>query len=98
MDARRRRLQIGSSASRSDRAHQLVDSDMVLLAIMRKTVEREKFIVNDAGKKVSVVMSYRKYRRLMEDLHDLTVLAERRHEKAIPFEEFEEQLKKDGLL
>jgi hypothetical protein len=61
-------------------------------------MEREKFIVNEAGKKVSVVMSYQKYRRLMEDLHDLSVLAERRNEVSIPFEEFEQQLKKEGLL
>ncbi len=60
---------------------------------MQKTIERDKFIVNEAGKKVSVVMSYRKYRRLMEDLHDLTVLAERRDEKPIPFDEFERSLK-----
>jgi hypothetical protein len=68
------------------------------LLTMQKAIERDKFIVNEEGKKVSVVMSYRKYRRLMEDLHDLTVLAERRDENPIPFDEFEQQLKKDGLL
>jgi len=65
---------------------------------MQKVKEREKFIVNNAGKKVSVIMSYRKYRRLMEDLHDLSIVAERRNEESIPFEEFEHQLRKDGLL
>jgi hypothetical protein len=65
---------------------------------MQKLIEREKFIVNDAGKKVSVIMSYRKYRQLMEDLHDLSIVAERRDEESIPFEEFEKQLELDGRL
>jgi len=65
---------------------------------MQKVRERERFIINDAGKKVSVIMSYQKYRRLMEDLHDLSVVAERRNEESIPFEEFEKQLEKDGLI
>jgi len=65
---------------------------------MQKTREREKFIVNDSGKKVSVIMSYRRYRRLMEDLHDLAVVAERRDELSVPFAEFERRLKKDGVI
>jgi hypothetical protein len=34
----------------------------------------------------------------MEDLHDLAVVAERRAEKLIPFEELKRRLKKNGLL
>ena len=60
--------------------------------------EREKFIVNEAGKKVSVIMSYQKYQRLMEDLHDLSVIAERRNEESILFEEFEKQLDQDARV
>ena len=54
---------------------------------MQESREKEKLIVNDAGKKVSVIMSYQKYRRLMEDLHDLSIVAERRNEESISFEE-----------
>lgn len=65
---------------------------------MQEIREREKFIVNEAGKKVSVIMSYQKYQRLMEDLHDLSVIAERRNEESILFEEFEKQLDQDARV
>ena len=35
---------------------------------------------------------------LLEDLHDLAVIAERRHEGSIRLEDFEKKLKNDGLL
>ena len=65
---------------------------------MQEIREREKFIVNEAGKKVSVIMSYQKYQRLMEDLHDLSVIAERRNGESILFEEFEKQLDQDARV
>lgn len=68
---------------------------------MEKVVEKpgnERFITNAAGKKISVVVGYRQYRRLLEDLHDLAVIAERRDEQSIPFSDFEEQLKNDGRI
>jgi hypothetical protein len=34
----------------------------------------------------------------MEDLHDLAVVAERRNEQPISFEEMKRRLKKDGIL
>jgi hypothetical protein len=38
------------------------------------------------------------YEELMEDLHDLAVIAERRDEPSVPLEEVKKKLKKDGLL
>jgi hypothetical protein len=35
---------------------------------------------------------------LLEDLEDLAMLAERRDEETIPFEEVKKRLKSDGLL
>lgn len=53
---------------------------------------------NGKGKKNRVVLSLKRYRRLLEDLHDLAVIAERRSERAISFDSLKRRLKKDGLL
>lgn len=61
-------------------------------------VSREKFIVDEKGKKTAVILPLRRYRKMLEDLHDLAVLAERRSEECITLEEMTRRLKKDGLL
>jgi PHD/YefM family antitoxin component YafN of YafNO toxin-antitoxin module len=58
----------------------------------------EQFIVDDKGNKTGVVLSLRRYQRLMEDLHDLAAVAERRSEKAVPAEVTKRRLKEDGKL
>jgi hypothetical protein len=58
----------------------------------------EKFIVNESGKKTEVLIPYRDYERLMEDIHDLAIIAERKNEKVISHEEMMKRLKKDGLI
>lgn len=59
---------------------------------------REQFVVDDKGKKTGVVLSLRRYKKLLEDLHDLAILAERRSEKPISLGELKRRLKQDGLL
>ena len=59
---------------------------------------QEKFLIDSKGKKTGVVLSLRRYRKLIEDLHDLAVVAERRSEPAISFDEMRRRLKKNGLL
>jgi hypothetical protein len=39
-----------------------------------------------------------RYQKLMEDLHDLAVVAERRVETAVSLPEMRRRLKKDGIL
>jgi hypothetical protein len=39
---------------------------------------REQFLVDRKGKKTAVVLPITVYERLLEDLHDLSVVAERR--------------------
>jgi len=56
------------------------------------------FLIDSNGKKTGVVLSLRRYKKLMEDLHDLAIVAERRSEPAISFDEIKRQLKKNGLL
>ena len=59
---------------------------------------KEEYLVDAKGRKTRVILSVRRYKRLMEDLHDLGMVAERRHEKPISLAEMKKQLKKDGLL
>jgi len=60
--------------------------------------ERERFIVDRRGNKTSVVLSVRRYRKLLEDLHDLAVVAERRSEKPVGLGEIKRRLKRNGVL
>ena len=61
-------------------------------------VSQEQFVVDAKGKKTSVILPLKRYQKLMEDLHDLAVVAERRAEEPITLEEMKRHLKKDGVL
>ena len=59
---------------------------------------QEQYVVYTKGRKTSVILPLKRYQKLMEDLHDLAVLAERRSEQPISFEEMRMRLKEDGVL
>jgi len=61
-------------------------------------VANEQFIVDEKGQKVAVVVPLRDYEELLEDLHDLAVVAEGRDEPTLSFEEVKERLRKNGFL
>ena len=50
------------------------------------------------GKRTGVVLSLQRYSRLMEDLHDLAVVGERRDEKPVTADDMKKRLHKRGLL
>lgn len=50
------------------------------------------------GKKTGVILSIKRYQQLLEDVHDLAVVAERRSEETVSMEEMRHRLKEDGLL
>lgn len=58
----------------------------------------EQYVIDPKGRKTAVLLSWRQYQRLQEDLHDLAVVAERRAEAPIRLEEMRRRLKKVGLL
>ena len=58
----------------------------------------KKFVVDSKGRKTGVVLSLKHYKKLLEDLHDLAVVAERRSESTISFAEMKRRLKKDGRV
>jgi hypothetical protein len=61
-------------------------------------VFKEKYIVDEKGKKTAAILPIKKYEELIEDIHDLAVVAERRDEPTTTFTELKERLRKNGLL
>ncbi len=57
-----------------------------------------RFIVDESGNKTSVILPLEDYEELLEDIHDLTIIAERKDEPSISLEELKKRLKADGLL
>lgn len=57
-----------------------------------------QFIIDEAGKKTAVILPLEDYEELLEDIHDLTIIAERKDEPTISFEELKRRLKADGLI
>ena len=59
---------------------------------------REQYVVDGDGKRTAVILPIEQYERLLEDLHNLAVVAERREEEPISLEEMKRRLMQDGLL
>jgi len=57
-----------------------------------------QFIVDESGIKKAVILPMEDYEELLEDIHDLAVIAERKGEPTISFEELKKRLKADGLI
>ncbi len=60
--------------------------------------DKVRYIVDEKGERTAVVLPINEYKELLEDLHDLVVIAERREEPTVLFGELKKKLKKDGLL
>ena len=59
---------------------------------------RTQFIVDDSGNKTSVILTLEDYEELLEDIHDLAVIAERKDEPVISLDGLKKRLKADGLI
>ena len=57
-----------------------------------------RYIVDKEGQKTAVVLSLEEYEEMLEDLHDLAIIAERKDEPTASMKELKERLKADGLL
>lgn len=57
-----------------------------------------RYIVDEKGEKKEVIIPVEEYEELLEDLHDLAVIAERRDEPTASLEEIIEKLKRNGIL
>ena len=59
---------------------------------------KEQYIIDAEGKKTAIVLPIEQYKQLLEDLHDLTIVAERQAETLVSLATMKEWLKGDGAL
>ena len=57
-----------------------------------------QFLTDELGERTAVVLPIGDYEKLLEDLDDLAVVAERREEPVLSHEQFLAELKRDGTL
>jgi len=50
------------------------------------------FITNESGEKISVVLPIDEYKKMIEDLHDLAVIAQRKDEGTISLADMKKEL------
>ena len=63
-----------------------------------KSLMKAQYVSDESGRKTAVLLPIEDYERLLEDLHDLAAIAERRADPTISHDELLAQLKRDGLL
>lgn len=57
-----------------------------------------KYIVDETGRKTDIILPMAEYEELLEDLHDLAIIAERKDESVVSFEELKKRLQANGIL
>jgi hypothetical protein len=57
-----------------------------------------QYVTNQAGEKTAVILPINEFEELLEDLHDLATVAERRAESTISHEELLAELKRDDII
>ena len=57
-----------------------------------------QYVMNQAGEKTAVILTMANFKSLLEDLEDLSLVAERRDEPTISHADVLAELKCDGLL
>ena len=58
----------------------------------------EQYIVDSNGTKTAVILTIEQYEQLLEDLHDLAIVAERRPEQPISLAAMKAKLNHNGTL
>ncbi|WP_271253230.1 hypothetical protein [Pseudanabaena sp. Chao 1811] len=59
---------------------------------------QEQYIVDANGNKTAVILDIELYEQMLEDIHDLAVVAERRSQQSISLAEMKERLSLNGTL
>jgi hypothetical protein len=65
------------------------------IVTMKARESAAEYVVKN-GKRKAVILPIEEYEELLEDLYDLGVIASRRHEPTIPFEDVLRRLKKNA--
>lgn len=58
----------------------------------------EQYIIDKKGQKKAVILPFDKYEELMEDLHDLSIIAERRDEPTISLDKLKAKLRRSERI
>ena len=61
------------------------------------TTLHEQYIVDNKGKKSAVILPIDEYHNLLEDLHDLAVVAKRKDQGTINLNEIKHRMKKNNV-
>lgn len=69
-----------------------------ILNFLERCNMETQFIVDESGAKKAVILPMEDYEELLEDIHDLTVIAERKDEPSIGLEELKKKLRADGFI
>ena len=59
---------------------------------------KPQYIIDEKGKKTSVIIPFSEFIELLEDLEDLAVVAERREEPTISHEDLLKELREEKLV
>ena len=62
------------------------------------TLSKEQYVHDADGKRIAVILPLKRYEQLLEDLHDLAVVAERRDEPPVSLDEMKRRLGRDGSV
>ncbi len=59
---------------------------------------KTQFVTDQKGIKIAAVVPIKEYEQLVEDLHDIEIVALRRNDERVSFEEVKRKLIADGIL
>jgi hypothetical protein len=62
------------------------------------TIRGVQFVTDTEGRKVAVLLDLEEWGELWEDIYDNILADERADEPSVPFDEFEAELRAEGLL
>ncbi len=74
----------------------LVNEDRLKMIDVKKY--RVRLITDKKGKKTKVILKEKDFEKLIENLSDMAIIAERRDEEKITHEDLVKELKRDGIL
>ena len=57
-----------------------------------------QYITDDSGDKISVVIGMKEFENMLEDIEDLTTIADRKDEETTSHDDFLNELRADGTL
>jgi hypothetical protein len=77
-----------------------------IVIVNMSTPVKEQYIIDAEGNKTAIILSIRQgrgyaneqYEQMLEDLHDLDIVAERRTEQPVSLANMQEWLKENGIL